>query len=129
MGLRELEARLLSGQARAEKVSKPLCHPAQYGRGELHFPPTGERDHDPELDSGDAGPLSVRHQSTPGDHAHQTVEGHGRFCPAVSGDDRTPGGRWQTWAGALSVAAELKSGCRAAQGFSRAPSAYVAGSV
>ena len=87
MGLSKLEARFLSGQARAEKVSQSLRHATQHGRGELYFSATGEGDHDPELDPGNARALSSRHQGASGDHAHQTAEGDGRFCSALPGDD------------------------------------------
>jgi len=53
MGVSQLEARLLPAETGAEEVSPPLCYPAERGRGELHFPATGERVNPAELDSGD----------------------------------------------------------------------------
>ena len=67
--------------------------------------------------------------------AHQVIthikrlEGDGRFCSALSGDDRAAGRGGQAGAGALPVAAKSESGRRAAQGFSCAPAAHVAGGI
>ena len=87
MGLPNLEAGFLSGQAGAEEISGTLRHAAQYGRGELHFPATGERNHHPELAARHARAFSFRGQGASGHHAHQAAEGDRRFCAAISGDD------------------------------------------
>ncbi len=49
MGVSDVEARFLSRQAGAEKVSGPLRHSTEYRRSQFHLPPTGERNDHSEL--------------------------------------------------------------------------------
>ena len=55
----ELEARFLSCQAAADKIPAALRHPTQHGRSEFHFPPAGERNHNPEMDRRNSAKVSA----------------------------------------------------------------------
>ena len=49
------------------EIPAALRHPAQYGRSQLHFPATGQRDHHPEMDCGNAAGFRF------GVKAHQVI--------------------------------------------------------
>src|SRR5579863_6942671 len=109
MGLSDVEAGVLSGEAGAEEISWTLRHETQYSRSELHVSATGEGDDHPELAARHASAFSLRGQGASGDHAHQAAQGGGGFCAAISGHDRTAGCGGQTGARAVSASAESES--------------------
>src|ERR1700738_4302892 len=74
VGVSELEAGLLSGEARVREISEPLRKPVKYCRSELHVSALPHREVAARLDRGDTGELPIRYQSAPENHA---------CCPAA----------------------------------------------
>src|SRR5260370_710417 len=61
MGLSDMEARFLSGETCAEKISELLRIETECRRSQLPLPPVGKRDDCPELDRRNAGSLPPHH--------------------------------------------------------------------
>src|SRR5271156_4799781 len=97
MGVSNLEARLLSGEARAEKIPEFLRLETERRRSQLHLPPVGKRDDRPELDRRNPRAFSLHHQGAPGAYPHQAPQERGGIPatlprhPRSSGARRTPG--------------------------------------
>ena len=87
MGLPDVEAGLLSGEAGTEEISWALRYSAQHRRSELYVSATGERNDHPELDWRNSCALSLWRESASGHHPHQATEGDRRLCAALSGYD------------------------------------------
>src|SRR5712692_3088462 len=118
MGVSELEAGLLSGQAAAEEFPATLRHSTEHGGSEFHLPPTGEGDDGSKMDRGNTRRLSFWREGAPGHHAYQAAEGHGRLCATLSEYYRAPGAGGKAWPPAVPVAAESKSRLETAGGVS-----------
>src|SRR5882724_10989812 len=93
MGLPELEARVLSGEAGAEEVSELLRVETERRRSQLHLPATGEGNDCSELDRRHSRSLSLHDQSPSGAHPYQTAERCGRISEALSWNSRRAGTR------------------------------------
>src|SRR5271168_2324128 len=107
-GLRELEARFLSGEAWRGKISESLCWAAEFGGSELHVSPNRERRIAAALGRGDSCRFPVCSEGTPANYSHQAAARRGRGYGGLSGFARAAPQGKETWAGAISVAAKFQ---------------------
>src|SRR5271154_6193680 len=108
MGVSNLEARFLSGEARAEKIPEFLRLETERRRSQLHLPPVGKRDDRPELDRRNPRAFPLHHQSPPGAKPHQAPEKRGRIPAALSRHARSSGASKAPRPPALSTPAKLQ---------------------
>src|SRR6266404_357883 len=118
MGVSELEAGFLSGEARLREIPESLRHTPQHGRSQLHVSPLPDRKAFARLDRSHARGVSVRHQGAPENYARralaQCCRFYFRFCALAAAAGR----REKTWARAVPIAAILEVRCLFAEGFS-----------
>src|SRR5713226_5317269 len=105
MGVSELEAGFLSGEARVGKIPEPLRHAPEHGGGKLHLPSLPDGKAFARLDRSNTRRVSIRHQGAPENYAcgpaARRCGFHFRFCPLVAVARR----REETRAGAVLIAA------------------------
>src|SRR5208337_142184 len=110
MGLSDMEARFLSGETCAEKLSELLRFETECRRSQLHLPPMGKTDDRPDVDCRNARAFPLQHQGAPVAHAHQAIAGRAKILDALSRHAESIKARRAAGPVALSVAAEFQSG-------------------
>src|SRR6267143_744620 len=105
MGVSELEAGFLSGEARLREIPESLRHAPEHRGGKLHVSPLPDRKAFARLDRSHARRVSVRDKGAPENHACspfvQCCRFHFRLCPLAAAAGR----REKTWARAVPIAA------------------------
>src|SRR5258707_14276917 len=79
MGVSELEAGLLSGEARFREIPESLRDAPEHGGSELHLPPLPHREIAARLDRSGAAKLPIRHQGAPENYTCRPAA----RCPCV----------------------------------------------
>src|SRR6266478_3698504 len=118
MGVSELEAGFLSGEARLREIPESLRHALEHRGSELHVSPLPDREASARLDRSHAGRISICHQGAPENYARRPLAQcfgfHFRFCSLAAAARRGE----KTWAGTVSIAAFSEVRRFFAEGFS-----------